>query len=167
MERRLRTLSLCLLILTLGCTRTETGPAPRESIVPVPAGVLRIEPDPPTVMIRGDGLYRDEQIRGLTKDDIAAHKQSGMDVIGLPILSVVTAGETKPRSQVFRELGLDESRVRDFRQVGVNMTAFLTWQVSPSYDISCMTATNDGVVTEAALKDPARKVYGVRLLKRP
>ena len=176
----MRTILCCLLVLAFGCAREATSSTSSTSstaqaephastapLAPTPQKPTETAAEPQTPFIRGDGLYRDAEIRKLSPVDIDAHTQSGSGVIELPILPVVLAGETKPRAQVFRELGLDELRVRDFRQEGINMVAFLSWQVSPSYDIACMTATNDGVLTEVALSNPSRSVYGVRLLKRP
>ena len=117
--------------------------------------------------MRGDGLYTDAEIRKLAPFDIERCTGSGISAISDPVLAVVPAGATRPRKEVFAALGLDEARVRDFRSAGINMVEFLTWQVSPSYDLSCMTSVHGDDRRVAALTDPSRAVYGVRLHKRP
>ena len=79
------------------------------------------------------------------------------------ILSVVPAGESHPRFEVFRKLNLDESKIRNFRERRLNMVDFLTWQVSPSYDITCMSGNRNLDNRELEMDDPKRKVYGIRL----
>src|SRR5262249_19123274 len=88
-------------------------------------------------------LYTDEEIRKLAKHDI--DKVTGKDeaLLKTPYLDVVPAGESYPRAKVFKALNIDETRIRDFRHSEVDFVVFLYWQVSPSYDICCMTATND------------------------
>jgi len=105
-------------------------------------------------------LYTDEDIERLAPFNIEQND-------GKVCLEVVPNGTSRPRQDVFRELGLDEARLRDLRTSGIMNFAFVVWQVSRSYDISCMTANNDPEGNGGlALTDPQRRVYGIRLLKR-
>jgi hypothetical protein len=110
-------------------------------------------------------LYTDEEIQKLSKQDIDKHVvDSDLDILDVPWLDVVPSGKSYPRAEVFKKLKIDDGRIGDFRQSQADFVAFLKWQVSPSYDICCMTGAFDqeGV----AFTDPKRNVYGIRLLKR-
>lgn len=118
-----------------------------------------------------DELHTDDQIRRLVPYDIAVTSISmalreDMEPFDVPCLGVVPEGESYPRDKVFQALKIDDKRIGDFRHSQINFVIFLTWQVSPSYDISCMTAINDPENKGLRLTDPKRKVYGIRLLKR-
>jgi hypothetical protein len=115
---------------------------------------------------RPSKLYTDEEIRKLAKYDIDKVTGRNVALLKTPWLDVVPAGESHPRAKVFKALGIDDARVRDFRHTGMNHVIFLYWQVSPSYDICCMSATNDPNNDGLALTDAQRKVYGIRLVKR-
>ena len=84
-----------------------------------------------------------------------------------PPLSVVPSGESYSRAKVFSRLGLDEARLRNFRTSRMNMVVFLTWQVSSSYDITCMSGTRSLDNHELEMADPERHVYGIRLSRTP
>ena len=140
--------SICLTLLILDCaSRSFALPAPEEATWAAQ-------------------LYTDEEIRKLAKHDI--DKVTGKDeaLLKTPYLDVVPAGESYPRAKVFKTLNIDEARIRDFRHSQVDFVVFLYWQVSPSYDICCMTASNDRGNDKLELTDPQRKVYGIRLVKR-
>jgi hypothetical protein len=111
-------------------------------------------------------LYTDEEIRKPAKHDIDEVTGRDEALLGTPYLDVVPAGESSPRAKVFNALDIDDARIQDFRHSQVDFVIFLYWQVSPSYDICCMSATNDRSNDGLALTDPRRKVYGVRLIKR-
>lgn len=128
--------------------------------------------DVPLLKADDGKLHRDEDIRRLAKHDIDEVSKRG-DIMAVPWLEVVPAGETKRRGDVFGALGLDEEKVRDFRVVVVRfrgLVTFMAWQVSPSYDLVCMT----GIMNRDMVKDPKkwdfdsvdRKIYGVRLVSR-
>ncbi|QEG22290.1 hypothetical protein [Mariniblastus fucicola] len=110
-------------------------------------------------------LHSDAFVESLTQHDIKA--LHGEIDSNNPILDVVPAGESHPRADVFRKLKLDESKLSNFRTSGMNMVDFLTWQVSPSYDITCMSANNDHENNGLEMTDPNRKVYGIRLSLTP
>jgi hypothetical protein len=112
------------------------------------------------------GLYTDEEIRKLAKFDIDKETTQAKSILAIPYLDVVPAGESRPRGEVFKALGIENSRARNFRTSSAHSVVFLDWQVSPSYDISCMTAVNDPENDGLEMTDPKRKVYGIRLLKR-
>jgi hypothetical protein len=113
------------------------------------------------------GLYRDDEIRRLAgSKKIEKYNEHGQGFFGIPCLDVVPSGSSLPRSAVFEKLHIDESRIQDFREWGEDNVVFLIWQLSPSYDICCMTATNDSGNDGLAMTDPKREVYGIRLVKR-
>jgi hypothetical protein len=111
-------------------------------------------------------LYTDGEIRRLAGFDIDQVTRQARFLAAIPCLDVVPAGESRPRGEVFKALGIEDDRVRHFRSWVKNHVAFLEWQVSPSYDISCMTAINDPDNEGLSLTDPKRRVYGIRLLGR-
>jgi hypothetical protein len=113
-----------------------------------------------------DGLHTDEHIRGLAPYDIAPATASARSFLDLPCLDVVPAGTTRPRREVFQALGLDARLVRDLRTTPVDHVVFLRWQVSPSYDLVCMTGGDDYGQGAARLAEPERQVYGVRFVSR-
>ena len=94
-----------------------------------------------------------------------------------PHLGVVPAGETKKRKDVFSELGLSEDRIANLELRVMNGVLHLSWQISPSYYINCMTDYSEVKIDESifdrmanddALRDklsnPNKMVYGVRIL---
>jgi hypothetical protein len=111
-------------------------------------------------------LYTDEEIRKLAKYDIDKASEGGKGLFDIPCLDVVPNGESYARAKVFKALNLDDTRIKEFRHSEMDHVVFLTWQVSPSYAISCMSATNDPDNGGVALTHPNRKVYGIRLVKR-
>lgn len=109
-------------------------------------------------------LYTDEQIRKLSPVEIGEQgKLNYLRILDHPCLEVVPAGETQPRKQVFQKLGIEDSHLQDFRHWPCDKIEFLLWQVSPSYDICCMA----NFYPREDHDNPERKVYGIRLLKRP
>ncbi len=67
---------------------------------------------------------------------------------------------------VFGALGIDPARLGAPTQGGLNLVVFLTWQVSPSYDLTCMTAINDPENEGVGYTDPKRRLYGIQIGKR-
>ncbi len=151
----MRTLAIIVIYLVAGCSPTTSDPARAD--LSERSSDLAPRNDPALMLI---GLYTDEEIRELAKFDI--DKESG----DTPCLDVVPAGESYPRAKVFKTLNIDDARIRDFRHSGINFVDFLTWQVSPSYDICCMSANNDRENDGLEMTDPKRIVYGIRLVKR-
>jgi hypothetical protein len=76
-------------------------------------------------------------------------------------LDVVPSGETRPLTEMLKLLGVDPARLREPRFHGANNTFSLAWQISPSYDLVCMTNFSD-----PDLFDSQREVYGVQVIKR-
>jgi hypothetical protein len=114
-----------------------------------------------------DGLHTDVAIRALAgPDDPQPAPDGAWDYLKLPCLDVVPSGQSRPRADVFKDLGLDEGRTRDRRDIPIDNVVFLAWQVSPSYDLVYMTATNDPANDMLDPFDPSRKVYGVRIVLR-
>src|SRR5262245_16081500 len=88
-------------------------------------------------------LYTDEEIRKLSKHEIK--EALWFQYLSLPYLDVVPAGKTDARAKVFKTLGLEDDRLADFRSERDHRVVFLVWQVSPSYDICCM---SDGIFSK-------------------
>ncbi|HJZ93954.1 MAG TPA: hypothetical protein VKE40_23975 [Gemmataceae bacterium] len=130
--------------------RAEVGAAPR--LPPGPDG----------------GLHSDAAIRALAGADEPIRAADGVDdYLKLPCLSVVRPGQSRPRAEVFADLGLDEGRMRGRREEAVDKVIFLVWQVSPSYDLVCMTGSKGRANAGLDPFDPERLVYGVRIVRRP
>jgi hypothetical protein len=146
----MRSLTLLSLWLMVGCSRTASPCAEASTAAAAPTAESGSAVARTPARTR---LYTDAHIRSLANFDI-------------PCLKVVPRGELRPRGEVFKALGIEEARVGDFRNRGKNFVEFLEWQVSPSYDISCMTGADDPNNEGLQLTDPKRKVYGIRLLKR-
>jgi hypothetical protein len=125
------------------------------------AGCSPIIPPAGEVLVGSpDGVYSDAEIRALAVHDIDQTSRSAKHVLDVACLAVVPSGESRPRGEVFRTLGLDDRRLRDFRLGSSENVDFLWWRVSPSYDIVCMTAANDPANNGLGGADPKRKVYG-------
>ena len=155
----MRLLSIIVgIFFAAGCTRTPSEPAPVDPVMSSPW------PAPPRWPAPTADLYTDEEIQKLAKFDI----EGGLApfILDIPCLDVVPDGESYPREKVFKMLKIDDKRIRDFRQTGCMAVVFLAWQVSPSFDICCMTAINDQENDGVGMIDPNRKVYGIRLIKR-
>jgi hypothetical protein len=151
-----RLLLLCLGVLA-GCSQLSSPPDPVEE------GPSQVE----------EGLYTDDQIRALApfdidKESVAWEKNLGglKNPLQIPCLAVVPDGETRSRGVVFSTLGLDDRRLRDFRFHTHGRVEFLRWQVSPSYDIVCMSGDRDIGRDQRQADDPTREVYGIRLVAR-
>lgn len=115
-----------------------------------------------------DGLHPDAMIRVFAGPNAPHDSEHGVyGYLSLPCLDVVPSGKSRPRADVFKTLGLDETRTRDRRVEPAGKCSFLIWQVSPSYDLVCMTAAEKAEEMEAELLDPTRPVYGVRIVRRP
>jgi hypothetical protein len=145
------------LCLVCGCWQRSSEPPLAD--VPARTATPKRQTDPA-------GLYTDDEIQKLAKFDIDEESRRVGGLLDIRCLDVVPAGESYPREKVFRELKLNDARVRDFREFGKGRVVFLTWQVSPSYDLSCMTAVNDRDNDGLTMTDPKRKVYGIRLVSR-
>lgn len=111
------------------------------------------------------GLHPDAHVRALAPFDIATATRAAHSILDLPCLDVVPAGERRPRGDVFRALGLDDRRVGELRTHLIWRVEYLAWQVSPSFDLCCITYHQD--YEPGDLADPARLVYGVWLVSRP
>jgi hypothetical protein len=133
----------------------------------VVAGCGRTSPPAEEVPVGApNGLYSDAEVRALARHDIDQASHTASHLLHVACLDVVPNGQTRAREAVFRTLGLDDRRLREFRQGGADYVEFLWWRVSPSYDIACMTAINDPANDGLAPTDPRRKVYGIRLVAR-
>jgi hypothetical protein len=110
----------------------------------------------------GKGLYKDADVLKLTEG-----KRFDEDVFEEAVLlDVVPRGEAYPREDVFKALGIKESRLRDKRGGGLYKVVFTSWQISPSYDLSYMTASNDKSQKDVDFDSPKRLIYGIRIVKR-
>ncbi len=113
-------------------------------------------------------LYTDEEIRKLTKHDIDKESRGGLSFgvpnLDVPCLDVVPNGQSRSRAEVFKALNLNDKRLGGFSQATQERVTFISCQVSPAYDICCMSDFKENRGLKAA--DPKRQVYGIRLLKR-
>lgn len=160
---RMRWLAVVCICLAIGCVPTKSPQEDAKDLAPAVTtdpGPGRGSFPPPT------GLYTDVEIQKLAKYDIDKESGDGRGIFNVPALDLVPNGETRARSVVFRSLGLSDARIRDFRIDLFNKVIFLSWQVSPSYDICCMMAVGDPDNKGLEFTDPKRKVYGIRFVKR-
>ena len=107
-----------------------------------------------------NGLYTDDEVRRVVE------WWTARDPHDEALLRVVPNGTTAPLLTVFVALGIDPARLGKPGEVRLFHVVTLTWQVSPSYDLSCMTATNDPANKGVGYTDPRRRLYGVRIGKR-
>jgi hypothetical protein len=91
---------------------------------------------------------------------------SAHDPTDKAFLKVVPAGTTSSFDTVLQDLGLDRDRLGEPFVTGRHHVVFLTWQISHSYELSCMTAINDRRNNGLGYRDPQRRVYGIRILKQ-
>jgi len=110
--------------------------------------------DPPT------GLYTDNEVRRVVERWTARRPNDDT------LLRVVPSGSTAPLVTVFGALGLDLPRLGKPTEERVDFVLYLTWRVSPSYDLSCMTAAIDPDNERFGYTDPRRRLYGIRISKR-
>ena len=88
-------------------------------------------------------------------------------------------GETKELKDVLTELGLNDQHMANIQLSVMYRTLFISWQISPSYYLTCMTGYSETKVDESlfdrlanddALREklsaPTKMVYGVRILSR-
>jgi hypothetical protein len=116
----------------------------------------------PRLPIRADNdLYSDAIIKKLIED---GGKEEATK--GVWLLDVVTPGETRPRQEMFVALGLAETRMRERRETPVDHVVYLRWQVSPSFDLECMTVAKGRADETRDKFDRERPVYGVRIISR-
>jgi hypothetical protein len=108
-------------------------------------------------------LYSDEEIRKLILLHIDKDAPREKQVFHL---KVVPPGHSYPRSKVFKTLGIEDARIGDFRWSERDSVVFLSWQVSPSFDIKCMTAANDPENAGLRMDHVKRKIYAVKIVER-
>jgi hypothetical protein len=157
---------IVVVLCAAGCGQAPSPQTDPGSPPPPPAQEAGL-PVAPAPRPAPTGLYTDEEIRKIAKVEIDREAGAFGLPFDAPILDVVPAGESRPRGEVFAELGIKDSRVRNFWTSGINHVTFLNWQVSPSYDISCMTGSFDPDNAGLELTDSRRKVYGIRLILHP
>ena len=105
------------------------------------------------------GLYTDSAIAA------AIAKHAVEDPERLPSEAkylVVPNGSTMTRREVFDTLQLDESRTIELPWDGWNSVRYLRWQVSPNYEIECMTADNDSDNAGLDFRDSGAGSTGVQ-----
>ena len=112
---------------------------------------------PPSV----SGLYTDGEALGVIERWSAHHPGDET------LLQVVPFGTEAPLSTVFGALGFDLGRLGTPTEMGANNVVFLTWQLSPTYQLSCMTNVDDPENSGAGYTDPKRPLYGIRIKRLP
>jgi len=106
------------------------------------------------------GRYTDDDVKSVVE------RWTANDPDDETFLRVVPAGTSAPLLTVFGALGLDLARLGAPTEAGANHVVYLTWQVSPSYTLKCMTAINDSDNEGLSYTDPKRRLYGIRIVKR-
>jgi hypothetical protein len=112
-------------------------------------------------LTRPPKLYRDEEIVHLMRYNSHYIVDTSVNP---PRLLVVPEGKSMPLSQVFKTLRIDPSRLTDFQHRQYNRSITLSWQLSPSYDLSCITTDDDD--DALAFDDPKRNIYNVIIHER-
>ncbi len=116
---------------------------------------------PPSPTRPGGGLYADTEARRLLERCGAEASPRGGTY-----LRVVPDGEAAPLGDVLWELGLDLNRLGALETNGVDHVYFLTWQLSPSYDLSCMSPKMGLRRRRLEYEDPRRPVYAFQIVRR-
>ncbi len=76
--------------------------------------------------------------------------------------AVVPNGESRPKNEVLKSLGIDAKRLRD-RRVEAAFDVYLeTWQLSEDFDLTWMTSGRD----RTSLESENRQILGVRVQAR-
>ncbi len=102
-------------------------------------------------------LHTDADVEALVDHDIVSSGDQAY-------LDAVPLGNSRVRRDVFRELNLNEGKLSNFRWSGRNMGSTLAWQVSPSYDIVCLSALNEPSNEGLEMDAHNRLIYGIRLV---
>jgi hypothetical protein len=148
-------LAICVLV---GCSSKSSEPL--ELNAPLPSKNQLSSKTLPAI------LHSDEEIERLFILGNKKEPKGPQQSLEIVHFDVVPNGKTYERSKVFKKLSIEEGRIGDFRHERQELVVYLLWQVSKSYDISCMTAFDDRKDFDLELSDPRRKVYGIKLLKR-
>jgi hypothetical protein len=104
--------------------------------------------------------YTDAEIEAAIANH-AIETPDGFDSQGSVFL-VVPIGTSMPRGKVFDALGIKDSRIGNFYYYEAGHDVTMRWRVSPSYEIQCISATNDQENDGFDYVDSRRKVYGVQ-----
>jgi hypothetical protein len=111
-------------------------------------------------LTRPPKLYRDDEIETLMRYNARYAVDPGVDP---PRLLVVPEGTTMPLSQVLMKMGIDPNRLTDLRTEQYNRSISLSWQISPRYDLYCLTDDEDDAL---AFDDPKREISFVQIHDR-
>ena len=106
-------------------------------------------------------LYTDDEARQILKrwGQDGSPEKSNLNVVG--------DGITESLGSVLHELGLDLDRLGEVRVGGADWVVFLTWQLSPSYDLFCMSPKSlRRPEPRLDYEDPRRWVYGFKIIPR-
>jgi hypothetical protein len=153
-----------LALLFFGCQQDGTKPVTALATQDRHEVAQRSKPkgpkwDPAKKLPAGKGLYKDADVLKLT--------QGKRFEDGAVTLDVVPDGESGyPREDVYKALGIEESRLKDKRIAGGGFVVYRIWQLSPSYDIMYGIAMNDKSQRDVDVDSPKRKIGGVTILRR-
>jgi hypothetical protein len=111
-------------------------------------------------------LYSDEFVRDLARFDIDNATAAASSFFDIPVVEGVPLGRSASRDEVFKSLGIEVKRLRNFRWDPRDRGAFLIWQISPSYDIVLSTVESADANTEDSIADPGRHISDVRFVSR-
>jgi hypothetical protein len=111
---------------------------------------------------RTKGLYTDDEARRILENWTAA------DAEDPSFLRVVPDGKTAPLETVLSALRVDADRLGEPTANAFMHVEYLVWRLSPSYDLSMMTASHDpfNLWMIQDFHNAGRMVYGIRILKR-
>jgi hypothetical protein len=108
-----------------------------------------------------EAFYSDKEIQKMVPYDIEQATKTADDLFDIPCHPIVPSGWMR-REVVFQHLGISENRLGQFRSRWSGKIIFLSWQVSPSFSVSCMTAISPELVDPSSFAHPAQDVYGIR-----
>src|SRR5262245_59556370 len=119
------TRSICAIWLASACSRVSMEPTGKQPPGPTSCAQLEFTPG-------ATGLYTDAEIRKFAPFDIDEETAKSPEfqspgIFPIPCLDVVPNGKSYPRWKVFEDLSIDQNRVRNLRQSGINSVVFLTW----------------------------------------
>lgn len=133
---------------------------PDESAVVVPLQENRTPPHP-RPQIPEISLYRDDEVQRIVE------KWSARDPADKSLLRLAPVGKSAPLQTVFGSLELDPARLGKPIEIEIktelDQLVFLKWQLSPSFELSCLTANNDPKNKSVGYTDPQRLLYGIRI----
>jgi hypothetical protein len=164
----MRPFSIIALCLLSGCSPTKTNTEVLTAPIAEPVATPNIQAEQLGTSKKFP-LYSDEEVEKLIKEKDIKETFEGF------ILFRVNAYQSVPRSEVFKDLGIDEKRIHCRGWSLIQYALIFDWQMSPSYDISCQTSVlseisgnkdSDFDMKNGNPPSPAFRISEVRIWKR-